>query len=343
MGLNIGIIGAGSVARQHAFGFIGHGSVSSVCVADTSDRALQSMREECGISRTETDYRALLSDTNIDTVDICLPHWLHHRVCLQAFTAGKNVIIEKPIAMTLAEADEMIAAGERAGKRFYVSMNDLFLPAHKLARKMIDAGEIGDLMMAVFKVLGNELERLNDPLSWKGTWDKAGGGALIDTGMHLIYLTEHYFGRPERVTAITRQLAMTLKDKAEDTTTFVMEYPSAIVTHVLTYASTGTEWEESWEIVGTNGSIKGWHDMTSPLVVTRAGKTTLTPLPRLGDNWWNESLRLSVQHAVDCIISARPFDFTPEQAKSALAVALAAYESAKSDAVVRLPVLEAGR
>ena len=328
MGLHIGLIGAGSVSYPHLRAFNRSPLVERVTVADPDSRAIERLSATHRVDDAAQDYRRLLDDSTINVIDICLPHHLHHPIALEAFQAGKDVLAEKPIALTLAQADEMMAAAESTGLRFYVSLNQLFLPAVERADRLLELGKIGKPFLAVITIVGQD-ERMRDPASWKGTWERAGGGVLIDTGMHPLYLLEHFFGPPVAVTAHAPRLVVEAGNKADDTALLILEYADHVVASVaMTYAAHGDLWQEERRICGTEGSLHILDDKSAPLFLIRGGREQRIAVRPLGPPW-QLSIQRSVDHFLDCYVNGREFRVVPAQARSALRTALAAYESAR--------------
>jgi predicted dehydrogenase len=328
MGLHIGIIGAGSVSYPHLRAFNRSSLVERVTVADLDPRALDRLSARQRVDGVVKDYRRLLADPTLNIIDICLPHHLHHPIALEAFQAGKDVLSEKPIALTLAHADEMMAAAESAGLRFYVSLNQLFLPAVERAGRLLAMGKIGKPFMAMITIVGSD-RRMRDPTSWKGSWERAGGGVLVDTGMHPLYLLEHFFGPPLAVTANAQRLVVEAETKADDTAILVLEYANHVLASVaLTYAAFGDQWREERHIHGTKGSLRIRDDASVPLLLVQQGRDQRIAVHPLGPPW-QLSIQRSLDHFLDCYVNERDFRVAPTQARAALRTALAAYESAR--------------
>ena len=162
--MNIGIIGIGFMGTTHFNAAKAlHGA--RVSAISSRDRAKLSgdwsqisgnlgrqggVQDLTGI-RTYTDYRDLISDPEVDLVDICLPVELHRPVAIEALRAGKHVIVEKPIAPTVADADAMIQAAEEAGRRLFVAHVVRFFPEFAYVKKVLDSGEYGKLSAAHLK------------------------------------------------------------------------------------------------------------------------------------------------------------------------------------------------
>ena len=112
-------------------------------------------------------------------VDICLPNYLHHEACLKAAAAGKHVIIEKPLAVSLEQADEMIEACSSRGLKLMYAEELCFAPKYERVRQMVQAGAVGDVYML------KQSEKHNGPHSpWFYKKETAGGGVMMDMGCH---------------------------------------------------------------------------------------------------------------------------------------------------------------
>jgi predicted dehydrogenase len=327
MGLHVGIIGAGFVGRVHVGAMLGHAGVDRVSVADDDVVALERIVRDYPIERAEADYQALLDDRSIDVIDVCLPHDLHHRVVIEAFAAGKHVITDKPIANTLSEADEMIAAGERAGRRFYVALNQRHLPCHERTRQLLWDGYIGRPSLATLTVAGDERERMAIPGHWKGSWDRAGGGALADSGTHVVDLAHAWFGPPDAVQCHLARHVIESADKADDTAALILEYPGLTVSLVVGYGSGGQPWNERRSIWGTSGAIHVCLEAALPLDVWQDGEQVPQHVEH-DPEWWPWSVERGLVHAVDAIAHDRDFLVTPADARAALRTIRAAYVAA---------------
>jgi predicted dehydrogenase len=327
MGLHVGVIGGGFAGTVHLEEMLTHADVDRISVADSDPARLELIARDYPTQRAEADYRALLDDPTIDVVDVCLPHDLHHPVALEAFAAGKHVILDKPIANTLAEADEMIAAADAAGRRFYVALNQRFLPCHQRTKDLLDDGFIGRPSLATLTIAGDERARMGIPGHWKGTWERAGGGALADSGTHLVDLTLHWFGPPTALQCHLARHVIEAPDKADDTAVLILQYPHLTVSLAVGYASGGQPWSESRSLWSESGAIHVRLEASDPMEVWDAGE--LVPQHVEHDpEWWPWSVRRGLAHAVAAIAGDRPFLVTPSDARAALRIIRAAYESA---------------
>lgn len=207
--LNIGLIGSGFMGQAHADAFtrvalLFPGLPAQPVLhtlADATEDMARSAAARLGFARHTGDWRTLVADPEIDIVDITSPNMMHHEMALAAIAAGKHVYCEKPLAVTLAEAEEMAAAAEKAGVRTMVAFNNVKTPAAILAKKIIEGGEIGTPMR--FRGWFDQ-GFFNDPelpFSWRCTRAEAGTGALGDLGSHVLSVAQYLMGEIDSTVA----------------------------------------------------------------------------------------------------------------------------------------------
>jgi predicted dehydrogenase len=200
MRLGVGLIGSGFMGKTHAFGFANVSRVFSlpvepelVILADVdADRAALAARA-LGFARSTGDWRGLVAHEAVDIVDITTPNVLHKEMALAALAAGKHVYCEKPLGPTVDEALGMTLAAERAGVVTAVGFNYLKNPLFKLAREIIESGELGEVR--AFNGIHAEDYMTDADIPWSWRLDPAGGGgALADLGSHIIATARYLIG-----------------------------------------------------------------------------------------------------------------------------------------------------
>jgi predicted dehydrogenase len=157
-----------------------------------------------GWKESATDWRAVLERDDVHIIDICTPGILHAEIVLAALAAGKHVIVEKPIANTVEEAEAMTAAFEAAaanGQHAIVNFNYRRVPALAVAKKLIDDGRLGPLRHVRASYLQDWLSDPASPMSWRLRREEAGSGALGDLGSHVTDLILHLTG--ETITTLS--------------------------------------------------------------------------------------------------------------------------------------------
>lgn len=203
--IRVAIVGCGRISDLHQVGYRGRGDAKIVAVCDTNHTRARKQAKVWGVEKVYTEYQQVLEDKEVDVVELLTPHHLHCSMTVQAAQAGKHISVQKPMALSAAEADEMITAADKAGVvlRVYETFA-YYAPAVK-ARQMIDAGEIGAVRAVRMHVSTGSGTSWDVPLSawlWRFNEKQCGGGPLVfDHGYHL-FSVGYYLGGPvERVYA----------------------------------------------------------------------------------------------------------------------------------------------
>ena len=163
----------------------------AVLVGRNAERA-QAAAEKLGWAEAQTDWRAVLERDDVDLVDICTPGDSHAEIAEAALEAGKHVLVEKPLANTVEEAESMAAVARRArefGVRASVGFTYRRMPAMQLARQLVAEGRIGEIRQVRAQYLQDWLADAQEPLGWRLDKEKAGSGALGDIGAHIVDMT----------------------------------------------------------------------------------------------------------------------------------------------------------
>ncbi len=208
--VNIGIIGGGKIAELHAPGYLEHPDARIVAVADNYSSIAESRAEEWGADRWHTDYRALLEDSDIDGVEILTPHKFHLQMVLDALEAEKHVSVQKPMAISLAECDAIVEAAGASDKIFRVFENFKYYEPLAEAKRLLDAGEIGDpvsIRMKTVLASGEYGWRVSDRTRrWRYDDDVSGGGRVtLDYGWHIFAMGRFFLGNPDSVFGLIRE------------------------------------------------------------------------------------------------------------------------------------------
>lgn len=198
MTVKVGIIGSGLIARlAHAPGYQNAGA-EIVATADIVGERAKKLAEDFSIAHTFTDYRDLLARPDIEAVSVCVPNHLHKEVTIAALQAGKHVLCEKPMAMTVQEAKDMLQASQKAGKILMLGFNNRFRSDVQRLKKAIDRGELGEIYYAKT----GYIRRRGTPFGWFTVKEESGGGPVIDLGVHVIDMTRYLMGNPKPVSVM---------------------------------------------------------------------------------------------------------------------------------------------
>jgi len=210
--IGVGIVGTGRISDLHAIEYLANPRARIVALCDT-DTALAARRAAAwGIEGVaiHDDIDDLLARSDVDLVEILLPHHLHLTAALKAIHAGKIVSLQKPMCISMAEADRLVAASEASDRPFKVFENFLFYPPVVRARALIDEGAIGtSLSIRIKSNPGRSATAWEVPESataWRQRPEQSGGGPLVfDDGHHKFALAWHFMGEPEEVHAFIGQ------------------------------------------------------------------------------------------------------------------------------------------
>ncbi|MCD6291435.1 MAG: Gfo/Idh/MocA family oxidoreductase [Anaerolineae bacterium] len=196
--VRVGIIGCG-VGRFHARGYAQLPDAEIVALADVNPERFHRITDEIPVPNLYTSYEELLKRDDIDAVSIALPNFLHAPATLAALEAGKHVLVEKPLAMTVEEGEEMVEAARRAGRKLMIAFNYRFRGDSQTIKRQLDAGLLGD----IYFTRAGWLRQSGIPGlgSWFTDKSRSGGGPLIDLGVHVLDLSMWLMGSPEPVAA----------------------------------------------------------------------------------------------------------------------------------------------
>ncbi|RPF54282.1 putative dehydrogenase [Aquisalibacillus elongatus] len=193
--LKVGVIGVGSISELHLDSYKEHEEVTITALCDLNETRLQEKGSKYGVSQLYTSYQELLDQSDVDAVSICTWNNSHAEIAIAALLAGKHVLVEKPLSMTVDEAEAIQATANQSNKVIQVG----FVRRHgdnvKLLKEFIDQNELGYLYYAKASIL----RRLGNPGGWFSDSKRSGGGPLIDIGVHMIDLCWYLMGKPKPV------------------------------------------------------------------------------------------------------------------------------------------------
>ena len=329
--IHFGLIGCGRVAPRHAQSFAELADARLVAVADVIESRAQRFAKEYRAD-AYTDYRRLLERRDIDVVNICTPSGLHAQMAIEAMQAGKHVIVEKPMAMNLRDADRMIATEQATGVTLCVILQNRYNPPMQDLRRVVDEGKLGRLL------LGNATVRWFRPQEyyedgWHGTYT-LDGGALMNQSIHHIDALQWLMGDVESVFAYAATLAH--KMEAEDVGVVAVRFKSGALGSIegstLTYPE---NLEGSVAIFGERGSVKvGGTALNRKVLWKIEGElehehTLLTRDQLDPSSVYGNSHKAVIADMIAAIRENRAPRTNAPEARKSVALVLAIYESAR--------------
>jgi len=321
------IIGCGGISELHAKGWKSDKSIN-LYTFDTDEKRAKALAEKYQAEAWLGTYEDVLSNDEIDIVDICVPHHLHVEVTVAAAEAGKHILLEKPIARTLEEADRIIKATEENDVRFMVAECWWFYPPVLKARELLDKGEIGD----VFLITIND-QAFYSPSGWRTKKRETGGGTLLDRGIHFVNIMRHLGGEVESVYAQVSDKSIVAME-GEDTGGLNVRFQNGNIGQFICSWGTHTPFQlPRFAVYGTKGTL---YDLNGLYVYT----PNLVREPKKVADSLLEPYMIpkEIEHFVRNLRGGREFAVTGEEARNDLEIVIAAYQSAQTGQVVTLPV-----
>ena len=341
--VRVGLVGSGFISAIHADALKRCAGAEIVAVASPTRGKAGAFAGRHGIPRHFTDYRKLLDLDEIDLVVLGIPNDLHCEVTLNAAAAGKHIVLEKPMCLSLAEADQMLAACRRAKVKLMYAEELCFAPKYVRLKQLLDSGALGH------PVLLKQSEKHDGPHA-AHFWDveRSGGGVTMDMGCHAIEFFRWMLGRPA-IKSVYAQMGTHVhgkKTRGDDNALLVLEFANG----------TTAVAEESWtklggmddraEVHGSKGvayadllhgnAIETYSAPGYDYAVEKAGSTVGWSFT-IYEEIWNYGFVHEMAHFVECVRQDKQPLVTGEDARAVMEALFAAYESAGTGRKVMLP------
>ena len=319
MKVRVAVLGAGFMGRIHAAAY-GKGGLDAevLYVVDSDPKRAERLASSLSpMAKGLSDVGPALKDPSVDAVDVCLPTDFHRELCERSFAAGKNVLCEKPMTHSLADADRMIASARASGKVFMIAHVIRFWPEYVAAVKILQEGHIGALKRV-------SCSRLTTSPSWSaGNWmldARRSGGAVRDLAIHDFDFINQLAGMPTAVRAFGSLMDFTA----------AFRFPGGAIGSVeASYIMPqGFPFRMSFLMVGENGSVE-FDGTGGSINVVTGGKLERVPVTGTRAFKQNEGsdeldgYYREIAHFVDCVQRGRqPEQGKPADARDALEIAL---------------------
>ncbi|MFF2481454.1 Gfo/Idh/MocA family protein [Paenibacillus sp. NPDC058071] len=318
-------------AHSHAYKDIGmffdlDRPIQMQAICGRDEQGVKEAAERFGWNGYETDWRALVEREDIDLIDVNTPSNAHKDIIIAAARAGKAVFCEKPLALTLADAREMLQSAESSGVRHAICFNYRYLPAVQLAKQLIDEGRIGQIHHYRATYLQDWLIDPAFPLAWRLQKEYAGSGAHGDLNAHCVDLARYLIGDFDKVvgqqrtfvgkrpiplstTGLTAVASETYGDvTVDDTTSFLAQFKNGAM-GVFEASRFATGWKNgnTFEIYGSEGAIRFNLERLNELEVylredeprLQGFRTVIATesVHKYAGNWWPPGHTIGYEHA----------------------------------------------
>ena len=268
--LKVAVIGCGNISGSHIKAYLEFPELCQItALCDIYPEKAEKRKAEFGLAeaRIYASHEELLASESVDVISVCTPPYVHSEIAVHGLEAGSNVLVEKPMAASLEECDQMLEAEKRTGKTLGVIAQNRFRTPFMNLKKVLDSGLIG-------KVLHTEIDSFwwrghcYYDLWWRGSWEKEGGGCTLNHAVHHIDMLGWMMGRPDKVTAVVSNAAHD-NAEVEDISIAIMKYPEGRLAQVTSsvihygeqqavkfqgeYAAVSVPWEVHASVAKGNG------------------------------------------------------------------------------------------
>lgn len=343
--IRFGIVGCGVISSHHAKAINNTEDAELVACCDIVKEKAEKLAEEHGAARVFTDYNEMFASGCIDAVCVCTPSGLHGDVTIAAARAGKHVMCEKPIDITLARIDEMIKECRDAKIKLGVIFQRRTSPLWHTVKKVIDDGKLGKLVLGDAYLKYFRSQEYYDSGDWRGTWALDGGGALMNQGVHMVDIQRWIMGPAESIFAQADHLVRNIE--VEDTSCAVIKWKNGAFGVLQGTTSVTPGMKHRLEFHGENGtiSIEGetilqWSfpgseecDPRNQNATDVTGNTSSDPKALSSDGH-----TIQITDLCQAIREDRDPMVTGEEARNAVEMILAIYQSAKTGLPVKMPL-----
>ncbi len=343
MTIRIGLLGCGKIARLHIAGFKAAPDLCKVVVVcdEYSEELARTTAHDLNAEWT-TNWQAVVERADVDAISICLPPYQHAPIALAAAAAGKHVLVEKPMAMNLAEARQMVAAAQAAGTVLMVGQNQRFQPEHVKIKELLDRNAIGRIVAIRFDC-NQFVKYMYPPDSWIFDKEKSGGGMIAQTAVHKIDLMRHFFGEIVEVSAFNGYTGLNPgfhPGGNEDIAAFLMKFANGIIgegfylfgAHKTPIPTSTSELTLFYGEEGQLHNVAGWH-IYSTKIPEYSGGVTRLEIPTYP---YVDSVTAEVRHFLTCIGDHSEPLTSGRNNLGTMAVLEALYQSAATKTVVQV-------
>jgi UDP-N-acetyl-2-amino-2-deoxyglucuronate dehydrogenase len=339
--IGFGIIGAGAICPLHIAAIEASQGGRLVAIADVSAERAKAIGEERGIA-WYADHNELLRDPDVDVVCALTPSGMRAPVCIDAARAGKHIIAEKPLEVTLDRVDSIINECDRAGVRLAVIFQIRFLPGAHAACTAALQGRLGKLIMGDACVKWHRAQDYYDSATWRGTWEFDGGGVLMNQGIHYVDLLQWAMGPVESIFGHTDTLVRQ-RIEVEDTAVACLRFANGALGTIEACTSAHKGQPARLELRGEKGTVivedgnvilwdvPGEEDFVVEKADTGSGATNPMAISSIGHV-------AQIADMVNAIREDRPPIVDGREARKAIEIISGIYRSSQSGQPVRLPL-----
>lgn len=338
--LNVGVISCSGMAQSHMAAVSDHDRADLVAVCDIDQDLMNDVADRFSVERRYTDYRELISQEDIDAVIIVTPDQLHREMVEAAVQAGKHVLCEKPLALTREDLRAIVDAAGKSDRVFMVGQICRFTPGFVAAKRLIDAGEIGELFFVESEYAHDYEKIIGRGSGWRA--DPLRNG-VVGGGCHAVDLLRWVAGDPYEISAYSNH-KMLSAIPTDDCTIAIMRFPNDVIGKAFVSIGCKRSYTMRSLFYGTRGTIIA--DNTSPDITVF--KSDVAPDDSLFEGRARHEIPISLpvqlnnhntfgefRAFADSILNGAPVEMTAAQGAKTIEACLSIVESADGGAPVR--------
>jgi predicted dehydrogenase len=361
--LRFGIVGCGGVGPTHAGALMRIDDAVITAVADLIPQRAHDLAAKVGATRIYHSDEEMAADPDIDVICLCTPSGDHAAHSIRAMRAGKHVVVEKPMEISLDACDDMIRVQRETGRKLTVISQHRFDPATLMVKNAIDSGLLGRIILADASVKWWRKQEYYDVANWRGTWAGDGGGSLMNQGVHTVDVLQWLTGGVESVFAHTLTAAHSIE--TEDVAVAALKFNCGAVGTLTAATAAFPGLPARIDIYGTEGSaiiegdrlkqmtlkdgrtFSGEEAAADAVSVARGGtasvKDEAARRAAFGDKkpGWGDAHRAQILDLINAIREDGQPLMDGLAARKPVAVVLAAYASSRSQRPIRVEDLGA--
>jgi UDP-N-acetyl-2-amino-2-deoxyglucuronate dehydrogenase len=339
--IRVGLVGCGAISTQHLEAISALDGLQLVGVVDAFPERARAVGEQWGVPWS-IRLEELLERDDVDAVAVTSPSGLHPGHALAALRSGRHVLVEKPIALRVADADEIVREGHERGLVVATISQRRFEPVVRALRAVIDAGALGRLSLVIAEGLYDRPQSYYDSAAWRGTRN-LDGGVLMNQAIHMVDLVRWIGGPVASVAGHVATLGHVME--AEDTATVSLRFVSGTLGAIVATTCASPEFPAELRVYGDRGHVRiageeavEWDVPGVPAPSVVDDRPVLAPGTGTTQTWGTNAVGHLRQYAdfVEAVRSGRPPVVTGEDGRNAVELVTAAYEADRTGCAVRL-------
>jgi UDP-N-acetyl-2-amino-2-deoxyglucuronate dehydrogenase len=330
-----GVIGCGNIFPMHAYPANALENVEVVAICDKNETLAKQKASDFNCDYY-TDFKEMIDKANLDVVHICTPHYLHPIMAIYAASKKVNILTEKPMAIKKEDAEDMIKAAKDNGVTLGVIFQNRYNPSSILIKDTLKSGKLGKIISAQVFVTWKRTDEYYSKSEWKGTWDKEGGGVVIDQSIHTMDLANWFID--DEIVSIDASIHTRAHDliEVEDIAEGVVKYKNGVTLSFYTMNYFEYDAPVKIELSCENGIVKMEAEVATISLndgTTLYAEQNKADVFEYGDNvksYWGVSHVKQINNFYECLANDTQLDITAEMAMKTQNLICGIYDSGKT-------------